>query len=124
MPQPTIFHIKRDTTTRFSLPRSSRGAQAYGFYSTSTTARIQGWIQHWNLCAPGESWLIRIASPGATIVAPAQAGAGTNGTIPGGPPTPLRGGTVPPPNAATSVNVWSSPPVLVTRTVFPVRIEI
>ena len=94
-------------------------------YSTSTTARIQGWIQHWNLCTPGESPLIWTVLPGATTPGDArQAPASTNGTVPAGPPTPLRTGTNPPPNAATSVNVWPSPPAFVTRTVCPAGIEI
>src|SRR6266851_9061619 len=101
---------------------TSAGAPAERFYSTSTTARIQGWIQHWNLCTPGESPLIWAVSPGATIPGAArQATAGTNGTVPAGPPTPLRGGTNPPPNAVTSVNVWPSPPAFVARTVCPAR---
>lgn len=95
-------------------------------YSTSTTARIQGWMQHWNLCTPGESPVIWTVLPGATTTVPAatQAAAGTNGVVPAGPPTPLRGGTNPPPNATTSVNVWSSPPAFLARTVCPARTEI
>src|SRR6185503_3283255 len=108
-------------------PRYFRaGAPAVGSYSTSTTARIQGWIQHWNLCTPGESCLIRTVRPGVTVVVAVgarQAGARTNGTVPAGPPTPLRGGTNPPPNAVTSVKVWVSPPAFVARTVCPARTE-
>ena len=37
---------------------SAAAPGAERFYSTSTTARIQGWIQHWNLCTPGESSVI------------------------------------------------------------------
>src|SRR5262249_12945346 len=92
--------------------------------STSTTARIHGWMQHWNLCTPGERSLICTVSPGATTGGRApQAVASTNGTVPGGPFTPFRGGTNPPPYAATSVNVWPSPPAFVTRTVCPARTE-
>jgi len=58
--------------------------------------------------------------PGDTM----QASASTNGTVPAGPPTPLSGGTNPPPNEVTSVNVWSSPPAFVTRTICPAEIEI
>src|SRR5438552_18338854 len=66
-----------------------------------------------------------MVSPGATILGSArQAAAGTNGSVPAGPPTPLRGGTNPPPNAVTSVNVWLSPPAFVARTVCPAWTEI
>src|SRR5437899_3436461 len=94
-------------------------------YSTSTTARIQGWIQHWNMCTPGESPVIWTVLPGATTTAPVprHAAAGTNGNVPAGPPMPLRKFTDPPPNAVTSVNVWDSPPAFVTRTVCPARTE-
>jgi hypothetical protein len=108
---------------RFGRPAAERRPER--FYSTSTTARIQGWMQHWNLCTPGESPLIWTVLPGATTTGDVrQAPAWTNGTVPAGPPTPLRNGTNPPPNAATSVNVWPSPPAFVARTVCPARIEI
>src|SRR5262245_58439319 len=95
------------------------------FYSTSTTARIQGWMQHWNLCTPGERPLTWMVAPAATTAGDAeQAPAGTNGTIPAGPPTPFRNGTKPPPKLATSVNVCASPPSFVARTVCPLRMEI
>jgi hypothetical protein len=107
---------------RFGRPAAERRPER--FYSTSTTARIQGWMQHWNLCTPGESPLSWTALPGATTTGDArQVPAWTNGTVPAGPPTPLRNGTNPPPNAATSVKVWPSPPAFVTRTVCPDRIE-
>src|SRR5437867_7353082 len=77
------------------------------------------------MCTPWESPLIWTVSPAATVAGGGrQAVAGTNGTVPAGPPTPLRGGTNPPPNAVTSVNVWLSPPAFVTRTVCPAGIEI
>src|SRR5436190_7500349 len=90
---------------RDGLP--SERPPALRLYSTSTTARSQGWIQHANRCTPGESPVICTVLPGATTTVPAaaQAAAGTNGVVPVGPPTPLRGGTNPPPNAVTSVNV-------------------
>src|SRR6476646_8243433 len=82
-------------------------------------------MQHWNLCTPGESPLIWTALPGATTTGDAmQAPASIKGTVPAGPPSPFRAGMNPPPNAATSVNVWPSPPAFVTRTVFPDWTEI
>src|SRR5262245_49768789 len=75
-------------------------------YSTSTDARIHGWIQHWNLCTPGVS-LTFIVPPGDTTTTPgagtpstsAHFGARANGTVPGGTGgmEPFRMGTNPPP---------------------------
>jgi len=78
-------------------------------------------MQHWKLWTPGDSPVIGIVLPGATMAVPGggtQAAAWVKGTFPG-TPTPFNGGTNPPPKAVTSVNVWFSPPLLVTRSVCP-----
>ena len=57
------------------------------------------------------------ASPGRTSQGSTALGAHSHAMM---SPT-LSGGTRPPPNTATGVNVWARPPSLATRTVVPVR---
>src|SRR5262245_58879242 len=82
-------------------------------------------MQHMKLCVPGASVTATVL-PGSTNTRLAgfsgYSGArisGLNGEIPAGAGTPFNCGMDPPPKAATSVNVCSSPPLLVTRRAFP-----
>src|SRR5215831_2265677 len=88
-------------------------------------------MQHWNLCSPGDSGTSTVA-PDATMIGPnppgvaGHSGARVNGTVragAGGLTEPFNSAIDPPPKFVTSVNVWSSPPLLVTRRVCPDRMS-
>src|SRR5215831_1464795 len=88
-------------------------------------------MQHWNLCSPGDSGTSTVA-PDATMIGPNPAGvaghsgARVSGTVPagaGGLTEPFNSAIDPPPKFVTSVNVWASPPLLVTRRVCPGRMS-
>src|SRR5262252_2241815 len=88
-------------------------------------------MQPWNLCSPGDSGTSTVA-PDATVIGPNPAGvaghsgARVNGTVPagaGGLTEPFNSAIDPPPKFVTSVNVWSSPPLLVTRRICPNRMS-
>src|SRR5262249_31411767 len=73
---------------------------------------------------PGDSPLTCTVPPAATTTKlsgfAGHSGARVNGTVPagaGGLTAPFKIGMDPPPKFTTSVNVWSSPPLLVTRSV-------
>src|SRR6516165_4152344 len=77
--------------------------------------RIQGWIQHSHLVTSSGSAELPAVGPAWDVPAPRMkfvllaarehSGAGT-----GFPDRALSGGTLPPPNSLTRVNVWVSPP--------------
>src|SRR5262245_333558 len=88
-------------------------------------------MQHMNLCSPGDNGTSTV-SPGATVIGPNPAGVAghsgerVNGTVPagaGGLTAPFNSAIDPPPKFATSVNVWSSPPLLITRRACPGRMS-
>src|SRR5262245_59962657 len=75
-------------------------------------------MQHSNLCTPGDSALTCIVSPCATIFSCiGSAGHPGASSVSG----PFKNPSDPPPKFPTSVNVCSSPPLLVTRTICPTR---
>src|SRR6516225_278934 len=79
--------------------------------------RIQGWMQHCHLVASSGSAEVPAVGPASDLPASTMtfvllsgrdtehSGAGT-----GFPDRALSGGTLPPPNSLTRVNVWVSPP--------------
>src|SRR5580765_1205277 len=100
-------------------PRGSRDDLAEPFYFSviRTSARIQGWMQHWYFSTPA-SCSVSLDDPpegistaflhsGATVVNPTRS---------------FRNLILPPPNSSTSVNVCVSPPRLLATSSWPTRI--
>src|SRR6516164_6013877 len=79
--------------------------------------RIQGWMQHCHLVASSGSAEVPAVGPASdlpastmTFVLLSGRDAAHSGTGTGFPDRALSGGTLPPPNSLTRVNVWVSPP--------------
>src|SRR5262245_50269161 len=75
-------------------------------------------MQQMNLFAPADNPLTCTVLPGATSSKSLKF-AGHSGAR--ATSAPFKRPTVPPPKFTTLVNVWTSPPLLVTRTVCPAR---
>src|SRR5215218_5958507 len=80
--------------------------------------RCQGWMRHWNLCVPPASGPVVRLPPGGTPVVWKMSPIAHSGTG-SRPSNSLSSATQPPPNAATSLNVWNSPPRLEAMIVPP-----
>jgi hypothetical protein len=68
-------------------------------------------MRHWNLCVPPASGPVLRLSPAGTPVVKKMSPIAHSGTG-SSPSSSLISSTHPPPNAATSLNVWNSPPRL------------
>jgi hypothetical protein len=81
------------------------------FASTFTRVRIHGWKQQRNRWLPTVSPSTFARAPGGSSTRPAHSGENVSPS--------LSGGTTPPPNSATSVNVCGRPPRFLTFSVAP-----